>query len=258
MNFPSKQQRAHALDAHEMAMANAPGRVAEPLPTASLARCPHFDHLAPFYRWMEMASFGPFLQWCRCAWLQRIAGCRRALVIGDGDGRFTARLLQRNPNVTLDAVDASPAMLAALVRRCGADSHRIATHLADARSWQPAAGRYDLIVTHFFLDCLTGEEMRSLAANIRCVAGYGTLWVVSEFAVPKGVFGRLIAAPLVAFLYLAFGWLTGLRVRGLPDHISALSAAGFVLAQRRKWLGGLLVSEIWSANSGLLDGPKPA
>jgi len=225
---------------------------------------PNFDRLARIYRWMEMASFGTWLSRCRYAFLPEIAKSGNALVLGDGDGRFTARLLDANPVVQIDAVDASPAMLRALIRRAGPHGDRIRTHLADARQVQAAtlsqSSPCDLIVTHFFLDCLTTEEVESLAAKLRAIVSPSGLWLVSEFAIPAGWFGRLVAAPLVSGLYLAFAWLTGLSVRSLPDHRSALRAAGFALQQRRAWLGGLLVSELWSASSPHSSGkhtPRP-
>lgn len=217
---------------------------------------PNFNRLPRLYRWMELVSFGPWLWWCRCAFLGDLLTCRRAVVLGDGDRRFTARLLKANPAVQIDAIDASPAMLQSLVRRAGPHAGRIRTQVADARGWRPE-GRpakspenlpYDLVVTHFFLDCLTTEEVCSLAATLRAAVSPSARWVVSEFALPEGWFGRLVAGPLVWGLYCAFGWLTGLEVRRLPDHATALRQAGFSLETRRAWLGGLLISELWSAN----------
>lgn len=215
-----------------------------------MSRAPNFNSLARLYRWMEFFSFGPWLSLTRGAFLKQLTECRRGLVLGDGDGRFTARLLSANRGVAIDAVDASSAMLEALHRRAGAEAGRVRIHMADIREWQPVAMEankpYDLIATHFFLDCLTTAEVAALAARLRAVAAPSALWVVSEFAVPAGWRGRLIARPLVAGLYLAFGWLTGLTVRALPDHSSALHGAGFILIARRSRLGGLLVSELWS------------
>jgi SAM-dependent methyltransferase len=215
---------------------------------------PNFNRLARIYRWMELASFGPWLWWCRCTFLDSLTECRRALIIGDGDGRFTARLLRANPAVQIDAVDASTAMLASLLRRAGSDTSRVRTFCADARQWQPANPPYDLIVTHFFLDCLTTEEIQSLAATVRKAVSPQALWLVSEFAIPAGWFGRLVARPLVWCLYWAFGHLTGLTVRKLPDHRGPLRQSGFALQKHRTQLGGLLVSELWSANAA----SKPA
>jgi SAM-dependent methyltransferase len=213
---------------------------------------PNFNRLARLYRWMEWTSFGPWLWWCRVAFLPQLAACRNALVLGDGDGRFTARLLRANPAIHIDTVDASPAMLRSLVRRAGADAVRVRTFCADARQWQPAnptpETSYDLIVTHFFLDCLTTEEIESLAATLRKAVSPPALWLVSEFAIPEGWFGTLVARPLVWWLYCAFGRLTGLTLRALPDHRSALQQSGFAIQQRRTWLGGILVSELWASH----------
>jgi SAM-dependent methyltransferase len=207
---------------------------------------PDFDHLARPYRWMEYASFGPWLWWCRCWFLPELTESRRALVLGDGDGRFTARLLAANPHIQVDAVDVSSSMLRSLVRRAGSHAGRVIIHCADARSWQPDSLPCDLVVTHFFLDCLTTAEVRKLAAALRGTVAPSALWLVSEFAVPRSWFGRAVARPVVAALYWAFGWMTGLKVRTLPDHASAMRAAGFTIKMRRTWLGGLLASELWS------------
>jgi hypothetical protein len=206
---------------------------------------PNFDRLAGVYRWIEMATFGRSLWRCRCRFLDELRNCRTALVLGDGDGRFTARLLDENPHVCVDAIDTSGAMLRTLLRNAGIHAHRISVHHSDARQWQPLNSHYDLIVSHFFLDCLSTEEVAALAERLRpCTSGQ-TKWVVSEFAIPAGWFGKLVAQPLVKSLYLAFRMLTGLRVGRLPEHHEALSSAGFVLGQERFSLGGLLVSEMW-------------
>lgn len=204
-----------------------------------------FNPLAPFYRWMEWFTFGPFLWKCRLAFLPEMRSRKSALILGDGDGRFTARLLQNNPQIEVDAVDASEAMLRQLVRRAGANAVRVRIQFADARQLNFRAGNLDLVATHFFLDCLTTAEVASLAKELHRRMTPGAIWVISEFAIPATTCGQLFASPLVSALYLAFRLLTGLTIRSLPDHRKALGDAGFVLSKHRKWLGGLLVSEVW-------------
>ena len=212
-----------------------------------------FNRLARIYRWMEFFSFGPWLALTRRTYLGRLNQVRRALVLGDGDGRFTAGLLRANGNVQVDAVDASAAMLKTLLGRAGPDADRVRIWLADLRGWQPPAAAvvgppYDLIVTHFFLDCLTNREIQSLTASLRGAVSPSALWVVSEFAIPPGWRGRLFAGPVVASLYFCFRLLTGLTVQTLPDYAPILRQAGFILLDRRSRLGGLLIAELWSAN----------
>jgi ubiquinone/menaquinone biosynthesis C-methylase UbiE len=208
---------------------------------------PDFNRLARAYRWMEALSFGPWLWGCRCAWLDSISARRpqRALILGDGDGRFTARLLRTCPGIRVDAVDASSAMLRALLKRAGNNAARIRIFLADARGFSPPSPPYDLIVTHFFLDCLTTAEVQALAATLSRATAPDAQWVVSDFAVPPSLYGRLIAQPIVSLLYFAFALLTGLAPRTLPDHRSALTQSGFTLLKQHASLGGLLTSELW-------------
>jgi len=207
---------------------------------------PNFNRLALLYRWMEMVSFGPWLMRCRCAFLDECCSARRGLALGDGDGRFAARLLSENAAIQIEAVDASPDMLKALVHRARPHAKRVRTHVADMRVWQPEELPFDLIISHFSLDCLTTSEVELLAGALARAVSPGSLWVVSEFAIPANLYGWLVARPTVAVLYRAFGWFTGLQVRSLPDHSTALRQAGFTLEKRRYWLGGLLTSELWS------------
>jgi len=219
-----------------------------PRPEPGLLRTADFDALAGLYRWMEWLSFGPLLGMCRTAFLSELAEARSAVVLGDGDGRFTARLLRAAPGVRVEAVDASAAMLHALLRRAGENIGRVRPWHGDARflpQEQPERVPFDLVATHFFLDCLTAEEIAALAHRIADSSVPGAQWVISEFAVPAGWFGRWVARPLVAFLYTAFGLLTGLEVRRLPDYAPGLSAAGFRPERRRTMLGGLLTAEVW-------------
>jgi hypothetical protein len=212
---------------------------------------PDFNPLARLYRWMEFTTFGPFLMLTREAFLPRLTEARCALILGDGDGHFTARLVRENSVVRVDAVDASAGMLDELLRRARPHEERVQVHLADVRTWQtpaPILGRpYDLIATHFFLDCLTTQEVRTLAGRLGGAVSPSALWVVSEFAVPPGWFGRFIARPVIGTLYFCFGLLTGLAVRRLPDYGSALRDAGFTLLERKSRLAGLLAAELWSA-----------
>lgn len=204
-----------------------------------------FDRIARPYRWLEYASFGTMLERCRFYRIPQLASARRALVLGDGDGRFLARLLAANPELRADAIDSSPAMLRLLESRVAAGHarDRVCIHQSDALTFVPA-GKYDLVITHFFLDCLTTEEVAILAERIRRHLVPGDPWVVSEFAIPAGM-AAVPARAVVGGLYLAFRMITGLRTRSLPEYATALTNAGFVLEDRKKFVCGLLVSDVW-------------
>jgi trans-aconitate methyltransferase len=213
---------------------------------------PDFNRVARLYRWMEYLSFGPLLARCRFQFIDRCASARHALVLGDGDGRFTARLMAASPAVAVDAVDASTAMLAELRRRtilAAPDAeHRLRTIHADLRTFVPACEGYDLVVSHFFLDCLTECEVEKLVQRIVPHLAPQSIWILSEFSIPEKGWRRIAARALVGALYFAFRKLTNLRVRTIPDYARILTSNHFSRQQQKVSLGGLLVAEVWQQN----------
>ena len=239
-----------------------------------------FDRLARPYRWMEYLSFGRALERCRFHFLPQLADTRSAMLLGDGDGRFAERLLRAmvdrvrvktsnsvlefrtvdtsNPRLAAEtwlsepsrviAVDGSRAMLALLRSRCSFAGDILETHVADLAHGLPAAlqhGAFDLVTTHFFLDCLSTEEVNHLIADVKPRMTNDAQWVVSDFAVPARGAMRLPAWIVVRGLYLSFRLLTGLQTQQLPDHRAAMQAHGLILAEECNMLGGLLIAEIW-------------
>lgn len=215
-----------------------------PAPPSGSLPPPNFDRIARPYRWLEYLTLGRSLQHCREHFLPHLLHARQALVLGDGDGRFLARLLTRNPSLNADAVDLSASMLALLVTRCNAPK-RLTTHHTDALTFTPGTV-YDLVVTHFFLDCLTDPQLNTLTRRLAPSLSPEALWLVSDFRIPPGLL-RLPARRLIRGLYLAFRLLTGLRPTHLPDHAAALTRIGLLPIAGHRSLGGLLTTELWQA-----------
>ena len=196
------------------------------------------DWIAPHYWWIERLGMGRALERRRRWFLPRLMDARRALVLGDGDGRFLRELLRHNPVVHADYVDLSARMLDLARHKAGAG--RVTFRRVDALAADFAAAEYDLIATHFFLDCFDQAELDTLVSKIAAAAAPGARWVVSEFRTPT-VPARL----LVSALYLFFRITTGLRTRRLVDHGPILRSHGFRLIDASQARGAFVVSELW-------------
>src|SRR5438270_9458495 len=157
-----------------------------------------FDRIASSYRFLEWMAFCNTLQRARTAFVPQVADSRRALVVGEGDGRFLADLLRRNPRIHVDYADASGKMLRLARWRTAVISSkardlasvhkrfrrslgpsrtgvvyaprddtsphfneplRVKFHHADFLRWVPPEEPYDLVVTHFFLDCFDRDRL---------------------------------------------------------------------------------------------------
>jgi ubiquinone/menaquinone biosynthesis C-methylase UbiE len=216
---------------------------------------PTFDLIARPYRWLEYLTLGRTLERCRLHYLPNILQQKQALILGDGDGRFLAQLLAHNPQLHADAIDTSATMLRLLRQRCKSIAPtRLQTHQTSALAFSVEAKSYDLIVTHFFLDCLTQPELEALVAHIAPALAPGALWLTSDFRIPSGPM-RLPAKFIVRALYLAFRILTGLRTTHLPDHTTPLTRAGLTRITHQHRLAGLLFTELWQTNTNTTSPP---
>jgi ubiquinone/menaquinone biosynthesis C-methylase UbiE len=214
----------------------------------------NFNRLAHAYRWMEYLSFGTCLMYVRQWRIPEMQHRRRALVYGDGDGRFLARLVRQAPGLQVTAVDASARMLQVAARRLP-PAASVQLVQADALGFQPSReqlsfepGGYDLIVSHFFLDCFSEDEVGCLVERVNAAAAESAVWVISDFAVPQGAIAGVLGRWIIRGLYQVFGLLTGLETRRLPDHGPILRQSGWHLEDCRQRLCGLLVSERWQRN----------
>lgn len=192
------------------------------------------DRIARWYLWLEYAGFGRTLERRREAFLSEVGDARRILALGDGDGRALTALLSTAPQARIDYIDLSAGMLK--LARARAGDQRVTYRCEDARTAPLPAAEYDLIVTHFFLDCFEERDLELLTSNIVRAARPEARWIVSEFRKP----GWFVQA-----LYFFFRITTGLRTRRLVDHHPFLVRSGFRLKRSESARRGRLASELW-------------
>ena len=202
------------------------------------------DRFAPWYRWVEYAAFGRAVERRRFAFLNRLAGARRILVLGEGDGRVLQRLLRIAPQAKIDVIETSAAMIGLACRRT-ANSPRATFRLEDARRAPFPDSHYDAVVTMFFLDCFDEAELRVLIPKIERAMAPGALWIVSEFAIPAQGWRRLHAMVWIWIMYRFFGAVSRLRVRTLPPIDRLLAEANLHSSGREEERWGLIRSEIF-------------
>ena len=208
-----------------------------------------FDRLARPYHLLERLAFGNRLNAVRRFGLHGLSTPRRALLIGDGDGRFACALLRQYSGIVVDSLDISRGMLRTARTRIrrelpGAVNRFRAVH-ADCCQLPLAPGPYDLGVLHFVLDCLSESESERLLGGVGdWLAPNGRL-LYSDFSLPAGPLPwRLAGAVIIRLLYLFFGLVAGVERRRLPRFVwpeqLALSASserlkGLVVGQGRVW-----------------------
>jgi ubiquinone/menaquinone biosynthesis C-methylase UbiE len=211
-----------------------------------------FDTLAPWYRTLEWIAFGDDLQRCRTACLGEIAAPRRALIVGEGNGRFLCELLRVYPGVEVDCIDASQRMLQLARKRLEREWPEAAPRVRflqhDLTSWSPPEHHYDLVATHFFLDCFAETQLAAIVGKLAQAATGNANWLLADFCVPAKGVARLRAQAWLAVMYQFFRVTAGIGARQLVDPAPFLREEGFALVRQHSFRKGMLKSEMWRRN----------
>ncbi len=216
-----------------------------------------FDRLAGSYRWMELVLAGETLQASRTQWLPAVSAARRVLIVGEGPGRFLEVCAKTMPEAEFTVVDASQNMLALAEAAWNrvAETHqrprpRAAFIHASLPQWSPPGGQFDLVATHFFLDCFGPQTLAQVIALLASAAAEESSWIVTDFCVPARGFARWRSLLILRAAYGFFRLATRLEARRITPPDPFLAAAGYTLANRRHRQWGLLHSDLWVRKSG--------
>lgn len=211
-----------------------------------------FDAIAPWYRTLETIVFGNALQRARIAGLDQIGLPRRALIVGEGNGRFLTALLARQPLTRIDCVDTSQRMLDLarrhVLQKAPGQISRVTFIQHDVTSWTPN-DRYDLIATHFVLDCFGTQQVGNIVARLAQAAAPNVVWLLADFRIPKGGLARIHARAWLAVMYQFFRCVARIEAHALVDPSPFLRAEGFTLEQQHLFRYGMLKSELWRSGT---------
>ena len=217
---------------------------------------------------MERVSWrGQNCKRCRTAFLNSIPPPPRALLIGEGNGRFLVPFRRAFPAAQCVCVDASAVMLERArrsLKAAGLSDENVEFVRVDVLQWpeelrtadfsgwriSESGIKFDLLVTNFVLDCFRPEQLAELVGRpgrIGQVSPVGDGWwrISPE---PASGLGKWRARLILEGMYLFFGWATALPAERLTPPDELLAKNGFVLKERRVFDWGLLHSDLWQRN----------
>lgn len=191
----------------------------------------NFDAVAPWYRVLETIALGNALQRCRVACLGEIRVPRRALIVGEGNGRFLCALLHAHPGVQVVCVDSSERMLELARKRMEDELPHLRDQVRflhqDITNWALPEDHYDLVVTHFVLDCFPQAELAVVINKLASAAASDADWLLADFRLPNRGFSRLQARVWLAAMYQFFRFAARIGSSELIDPTPHMRAEGF-------------------------------
>lgn len=206
-----------------------------------------FDNLANAYCALERLLFGQKLNQSRHHGLTVLEPDmpQRALILGDGDGRFSYYALRKSPNLQIDSIERSSKMrdlAQSRIQKLGASFENRHQYIStDARSFSFPNSEYDIVVVQYFLDCFHTTDANSFIENFaRTLKPNGKL-VYTDFSIPKKRIVRWIAKGIVKCLYSFFRLTTDIEASHLPSIVWPHSLK---LTSKKSLLKGIITSEI--------------
>lgn len=121
---------------------------------------------------------------------------------------------------------------------------RVAFFQEDVTWWSPN-DRYDLIVTHFLLDCFGIQQVGNVVARLAQAAAPNAIWLLADFRIPESGFAHAHARAWLAVMYWFFRSTARIEARELVDPSPFLRAEGFTLERQLLFRYGMLKSELW-------------
>jgi len=200
---------------------------------------------------MERLLAGRALQRCRTAFLPETLNAKSALLLGEGNGRFLSEFLRVNETAAVTCVDSSAKMLELARRqvvRTGANPDRLAFVRADPFDEEETTwhrGPFDLIVTHFFLDCFRRDQLSFLLPRIADQCSPKVKWLLGDFQLPGRGFWRWRARVVLWLAYRFFRLVTRLPADALADPAPLLIHLGFERRAQKLFQHHLLHSDLW-------------
>ena len=184
-----------------------------------------YDKLADRYHLLEKLMFGSQLNKARTALLSLLPACRSALVLGDGDGRLLESLLTTQPECQITSIDQSGRMLEIQQKRLS--NHRLRGNVSwrqqDARNIKGLDGQFDLLVSAFFLDCFTFQELEThVPLWLNTLRPDGHFYLV-DFQEPESGWKRLRGKMYLTAMHHFFRWCTNLPNREIVDWNKVLN-----------------------------------
>jgi tRNA (cmo5U34)-methyltransferase len=176
-----------------------------------------FNNIAPLYDKLARLIYGRAIVEAQVCFLDRIPPGASILIVGGGTGWLLTEIQKCQPDCTVCYVEASSEMiLRARARRVVLPIHFISGTHRDI-----PVERYDVIITNFFLDVFSDDELKEVLELLKDRIKPDGLWFVSDF-----VNGSWWQKALLTMMYAFFKLVCGLEVNKLPTWKNSLTASG--------------------------------
>ncbi|MBD0404262.1 class I SAM-dependent methyltransferase [Flammeovirga sp. EKP202] len=191
-----------------------------------------FDYIAKFYDFIAAIVFGKAIQEIQLKHLPKIKKKSRVLIIGGGSGKILKKIDELGIASEVIYIEKSPKMTALAKKiKTKTPVKFINTSFENAKDY----GRFDLIITNFFVDLLNEKQFQNFIPFIYSLLNDNGKWIVTDFRIherfPLRSLHKLIHFSMVSF----FKVTVNLQNTTLFNYHTLIHESRFFQAESKKY-----------------------
>jgi ubiquinone/menaquinone biosynthesis C-methylase UbiE len=210
-----------------------------------------FDIIAPYYDLLARCVFGNSICKSQLATLEFIPKDAVILIMGGGTGWYLKELLLCSKAKRVVYIDSSEKMLALSKNKMASfpqEMELVDFRLGTHTCIQPGE-RFDLIITHFFLDLFTDAQLNKLMQLLSTVLNKNCLWLCADFHLPDRGSGRWWKKVLIHLTYAFFRLCCNIKASRLPEIYRYFKANDMHSIYESFFYSQLIVTQVYKKNS---------
>ncbi|MBL6449919.1 class I SAM-dependent methyltransferase [Fulvivirga sp. 29W222] len=200
----------------------------------------NFNSVAFIYDTLARLVFGRSIQRAQAGLLYYVQNASKVLVLGGGTGFILQELDKLGLSLKVTYVEPSSAM----IDRSKKKSPFRYIDVDFVQSKHDAvfgAGKFDVVITNFFLDVFTEEQLRDVVRQVSLQVDKGGMWLLTDFVITKIWWQRM----LVRLMYFFFRVTAGLEGDRLLNFEEFLAMVNFKPVYRQYYYHGMIRSDIY-------------
>lgn len=190
-----------------------------------------FDLLASVYDTLARWVIGKGIMESQKYFLEKLPAKGRVLMLGGGTGWILPFMTEARPQLSIDYIELSEKMLQHARAQPGSD------HIRFIRGTQNdiPAGKYDVVITHFYLDMFTDLTLTRAVLKIKSSMNPQAQWIVTDF-----VNTTWRHRAMLWIMYRFFRVVAGIEAKTLPAWPEIFAKAGASVQEEKIFSRGFI------------------
>lgn len=198
-----------------------------------------FDRIAFVYDFLARFFFGKSIINSQKYFLDKTEDGSKVLILGGGSGWLLAELLKQKPNCEVWYIDASEKMIS--LSKSKIETGYVVHFIHGIERDIPLSIKYDVVITNFYLDLFTDQQLADVIIEIQSSLKPGAHWIATDFVNDKKWWQRM----MLKTMYWFFRITCHLESQQLPEWNKSMEKARIKEIESKTFYKGFIKTALF-------------